>query len=94
MTQIENKRKTQHSKVKRRWIQKPRATPGAREGWVVPVSYYIHAVLLIYSWVMCPMLPVSLDCPFLRAPPVLSNLHAIYEYVSFQAAVFLDYICQ
>ena len=49
MTQIENERKTQHSKVKRRWIQKPRATPGAREGWVVPVSYYIHAVLLIYS---------------------------------------------
>jgi hypothetical protein len=49
MTQIENKRKTQHSKVKRRWIQKPRATPGAREGWVVPVSYYVHAVLLIYS---------------------------------------------
>ena len=27
----------------------------------------------------CPMLPVSLDCPFLIAPSVFSNIYLIYN---------------
>ena len=39
---------------------------------------YILCCVFVFLRLVYPMLPVSLDCPFLIAPSVLSNIYFTY----------------
>ena len=46
------------------------------------VRHIVFCVFVLFVFVLClvyPMLPVSLDCPFLIAPSVISNVHWLSE---------------
>jgi hypothetical protein len=49
------------------------------------LRFYVLLILILY--LVCPMLPVSLDCPFLIAPSVFSNVYYIIvsEWLLFNA---------
>jgi hypothetical protein len=50
-------------------------------------SFLCYGLLCLYSFcVCCPMLPVSLDCPFVNSPSVFSQVyiwHNVYYYTIF-----------
>jgi hypothetical protein len=50
---------------------------GSGEGYL---SYLVFCVFFCLSsfCVLCPLLPMSLDCPFLIAPSVFSNVYYMY----------------
>jgi len=39
------------------------------------VQHILCCVFVLFVFVLCLMLPVSLDCPFLIAPSVISNIY-------------------
>jgi hypothetical protein len=48
--------------------------------------------LFVKLWVFVyPMLPVSLDCPFLIAPSVFSNVYAMHIWKHFSYVISLNY---
>ena len=42
------------------------------------------------TFIVYPMLPVSLDCPFLIAPSVFSNVYCVHYVASFSGLSFFD----
>jgi hypothetical protein len=38
-------------------------------------------LFVIVMWLMYTMLPVSLDCPFLVAPSIFSNVYLLVIYI-------------
>jgi hypothetical protein len=46
---------------------------------IVLSTTYCVVFLFCFLRLVCPMLPVSLDCPFLIAPSVLSNVYLLIQ---------------
>jgi hypothetical protein len=84
-TQNTGLRKTKHRKVNdaQQWLNKiPEVNPGVRKEQTVPASYnknvdikLKHPPCYSYSQLLCPMFPVSLDCPFCIASSVFPNVY-------------------
>jgi hypothetical protein len=45
-------------------------------------THAILCVCIVFHRFVCPMFPVSLECPFLIAPLVFSNLYFVYKYLT------------
>ena len=41
------------------------------------VQHIVCCIFVLYVFVLCPMLPISLDCPFLIALSVFSNIYSV-----------------
>ena len=45
-------------------------------------QHILCCVFALFFFVLCTLLPVSLDCPFLMAPLVFSNVYIYTKYFS------------